>query len=83
MQGIARGLFRVTREAVVAGERQTVCFRGIRTIMVEHNVRVIVPFQGVIQHEWPPAGNSGRCLNCGVVPIGNRANPAFVRGSVP
>jgi hypothetical protein len=83
MQGIARGPIRVTQEAVVTNERQT-GFQGIRKIMVEHSVRVIVPFQGVVQPEWRPtewipAGNSVQCLNRAVAVLHNRANPAFSR----
>jgi len=55
MQGIARGPLGVTREAVDADERQT-GFQSRGKIMVEHSVRVIVPFQGVIQPPWWPVG---------------------------
>jgi len=80
MQGIARGPLGVTREAVDTYERPT-GFQGVRTIMVEHTVRVIVPFQGVIQPPWRPAlgqpvGNSGQCLYRAVAFLRNRANPA-------
>ncbi len=82
MQGIACGPLRVTQEAVVADERQT-GFQSKRKIMIEHCVRVIVPFRGVIQHDWPFAGNSGRCLTSGLVLMCDRANPAFTGGRVP
>ena len=84
MQGIARGPLGVTREAVNADERQT-GFQGLRKIMVEHSVRVIVPYQGVIQPPWRPAparakGNAGQCLHCGGTFFSrNRANPAATR----
>jgi len=55
MQGIARGPLGVTREAVDADKRQT-GFQSRGKIMVEHSVRVIVPFQGVIQPPWRPVG---------------------------
>lgn len=82
MQGNARGPIRVTQEAVVTNERPT-GFQGVRMIMVEHSVRVIVPFQGVVQPLWRSAGwrvagNSVQCLNRAVVC--NRANPVFSRG---
>lgn len=85
MQGNARGPLRVTQEAVVTNERQT-GFQGVREIVVEHSVRVIVPFQGVVQPlwrsaGWRPAGNYVQCLNRSVVC--NRANPAFIHGVIP
>jgi len=79
MQGSTRDLIRVTQEAVDVYERQT-CFRGIRKIMAEHTVRVIVPYEGVIQPEWRYAGNSGQRLHHAVVFFPSRANPAFIRG---
>ena len=88
MQGIARDPLGVTREAVDADERQT-GFQSRRKIMVEHIVRVIVPFQGVIQPPWRPApvwakGNAGQRLNRAVAFFRNRANPAATRrGEAP
>jgi len=80
MQGNARGPFRVTQEAVDAFEMQT-GFQGVRKIMVEHTVRVIVPFQGVVQPPWRHApgltvGNSGQRLYRAVAFFRNRASPA-------
>ncbi len=72
MQAHARDPLGVTREAVDADERQT-GFHSRGKIMVEHTVRVIVPYQGVIQPPWRPAGsgpagrypgeNPGQCLD--------------------
>jgi hypothetical protein len=86
MQGIARGPLGVTQEAVVAYERPT-GFQGVRTIMVEHTVRVIVPFEGVIQPPWRPAltrarGNSGQRQHCSGAFFRNRACPATRPGTV-
>jgi len=86
MQGIARGPLGVTREAAGTYERQT-GFQGVRTIMVEHTVRVIVPFQGVIQPPWRPAlvrarGNSGQHLNNSVAFSRNCACPATRPGRI-
>jgi hypothetical protein len=49
--------------------------------MVEHTVRVIVPFEGVIQPPWRPApgqsgGNSGQRQHCSGMFFSSRANPA-------
>ena len=83
MQAHARGPLGVTREAAGTFARQA-GFHGVRTIMVEHIVRVIVPFQGVIQPPWRPAptgarGNSGQRLDRAVAFFRNRANPAATR----
>jgi hypothetical protein len=80
MQAHARGPLGVTQEVVVAYERPT-GFHGVRTIMVEHTVRVLVPFQGVIQPPWRPAptgarGNSGQRLDRAVAFFRNGACPA-------
>ena len=83
MQAHARGPLGVIQEAAVTYERPT-RFQGVRTIMVEHTVRVIVPFQGVIQPPWRPApgqsgGNSGKRLDRAVAFFRNRACPAAIR----
>jgi hypothetical protein len=80
MQAHARGPHGVTQEAAGAYTRQA-GFHGVRTIMVEHIVRVLVPSQGVIQPPWRPAparafGNAGQHLNHGVAFSCNHANPA-------
>jgi len=80
MQAHARGPFRVTREAAGTYARPA-GFRGVRTIMVEHTVRVLVPFQGVIQPPWRPAparawGNAGQHLDQVVASSRNGACPA-------
>jgi hypothetical protein len=80
MQAHARGPLGVTREAAGAFARQA-GFHGVRTIMVEHTVRVLVPFQGVIQPPWRPAltgarGNAGQRLGRAVTFFSCRANPA-------
>jgi len=67
MQAHARGPHGVTQEAAGAYTRQA-GFHGVRTIMVEHIVRVLVPSQGVIQPPWRPApawarGNAGQRLD--------------------
>ncbi len=59
MQAHARGPPGVTREAAGTYERP-VGFQGVRTIVVEYTVRVLVPFQGVIQPPWRPAQAKGR-----------------------
>ncbi len=79
MQGNARGPIRVTQEAVVTNERQT-GFQSLREIMVEYSVRVIVPFQGVIQPACRSAGNSEQRLHHADAFFRNRVNPAFSRG---
>ena len=83
MQAHARDPLGVTREAVGTYERPA-GFQGVRKIMVEHTVRVIVPFQGVIQPPWRPApawafGNAGQYLDRAVAFFRNRANPAATR----
>ena len=83
MQAHARGPLGVTREAAGAYARQA-GFQGIGTIMVEHSVRVLVPFQGVVQPPWRPApawakGNAGQHLDRAVAFFRNRANPAATR----
>jgi len=83
MQGNARGPLGVTREAAGVFARQA-GFQGIRKIMAEHTVRVIVPSQGVIQPPWRPApgwtaGNAGQHLNHTVAFSRTRANPAATR----
>jgi len=80
MQAHARGPLGVTREAAGTYERPA-GFQGVRTIMVEHTVRVIVPFQGVVQPPWRSApawalGSAGQHLNHKVAFFPNRANPA-------
>ena len=81
MQAHARGPLGVTQEAVDAFDMQT-GFQGLRTIMVEHTVRVLVPFQGVVQPPWRPApawacGNAGQHLDHAVDFFSrNRACPA-------
>jgi hypothetical protein len=85
MQAHARAPLGVTREAVDSYERPT-AFQRVRTIMVEHIVRVLVPFQGVIQPPWRPApawawGNAGQCLNHAVAFSRTCANPAPTGGS--
>ena len=81
MQAHARGPHRVTREATGTYARPA-GFHGVRTIMVEHTVRVIVPFQGVIQPPWRPAmawarGNAGQRLDHALAFFSrNRANRA-------
>jgi hypothetical protein len=83
MQVNARDPLGVTQEAVDTYERPT-GFQGRGKIMVEHIVRVIVPFQGVVQPPWWPAigqpvGNSGQRLNRAVAFFRNRANSAAAR----
>ena len=56
--------------------------------MVEHTVRVLVPFQGVIQPPWRPApswdwGNAGQHLNNTVAFSRNGACPATRPARVP
>jgi hypothetical protein len=80
MQAHARGPLGVTREAAGAFARQA-GFQGVRKIMVEHTVRVLVPFQGVIQPPWRPAptgarGNSTQRLDRAVAFFRNGACPA-------
>ena len=86
MQGNACGPFRFTREAADTYEQPT-GFQGVRTIMVEHTVRVIVPFEGVIQPPWRPApgqsgGNSGQRQHCSGAFSRNCACPATRPGTV-
>ena len=80
MQAYARGPFGATQEAAKAFARQTV-FQGARKIIVEHTVRVLVPFQGVIQPPSRPAPtgareNSVQHLYRAVAFFCDRANPA-------
>jgi hypothetical protein len=80
MQAHARGPLGVTQEAVDAFDMQT-GFQGLKMIMVEHTVRVLVPFQGVVQPPWRPApawafGNAGQHLNNTVASSRNGACPA-------
>ena len=81
MQGIARGPLGVTREAAGAFARQA-GLRGVRKIMVEHIVRLLVPSQGVVLPPVRPApawafGNAGQRLNHAVAFFSrDRANPA-------
>lgn len=91
MQAHARGPLGVTREPARAFARQA-GFQGVRTIMVEHTVRVLVPSQGVIQPPWRPApawafGNTGQRLNNTVAFSRNCAcpatRPARVRSPLP
>ena len=86
MQAHARDPLGVTREAAGAYTSQA-GFQGVRTIMVEHTVRVIVPFQGVIQPPWRPAparafGNAGQHLNNTVAFSRNCACPATRPGRI-
>jgi len=83
MQGNACDSLGVTREAGVADEKQT-AFQRTGKIIVEHSVRVIVPFEDVVHHEWRPAGNYGQRLHPAVAfPRMRAADPApFVRGDV-
>ena len=86
MQAHARGPLGVTREAAGTYERPA-DFQGVRKIMVEHTVRVIVPFQGVVQPPWRPAplragGNAGQHLNNTVAFSRNCACPATRPGTV-
>ncbi len=91
MQAHARGPHGVTQEAARAFARQA-GFQGVRMIMVEHTVRVLVPSQGVIQPPWRPApawawGNAGQCLYHAVAFSRNCANratrPARVLSPLP
>ncbi|HWS22605.1 MAG TPA: hypothetical protein VN227_08195 [Methanoregula sp.] len=80
MQAHAHGPHGVTQEAAGAFARQA-GFQGVRMIMVEHTVRVLVPSQGVIQPPWRPApawawGNAGQYLYHAVAFSRNCANPA-------
>ena len=86
MQGIARGPLGVTQEVAGTFARQA-GFHGVRTIMVEHTVRVIVPFQDVIQPPWRPApawafGNAGQYLDRAVAFSRNCACPATRPGRI-
>ena len=86
MQGNAREPIRFTQEAAGTYERPT-GFQGVRKIMVEHTVRVIVPFQGVVQPPWRPApgqsgGNSGQRQHCSGAFFRNRACPATRPGRI-
>jgi hypothetical protein len=82
MQGNARDPLGVTREAGVAGKKQT-AFQSRGNSTVEHSVRVIVPFEDVVQTGWHPAGNYGQHLHPAVAFPCTRADPAsFIQGDV-
>jgi hypothetical protein len=80
MQGYAQRPPGVTPETGDADERQA-CFDDSGKNMVEHSVRVIVPFRGVVKPPWrpvpgQPAGNPGQRLNSAVAFFPSRASPA-------
>jgi len=75
MQGNARDLLGVTREAGRADEQQA-RFQSRGNSTVEHSVRVLVPCKDVVFSDWRPARKYRQHRHPAVVFLRSRANPA-------